>query len=233
VNDLQANYFFDLRSYAHAGLFEETVHVWEALTQVSKYLQTLPLGRIEVKIPSGAFLVDPHLISIGQGSVVEPGAYIKGPCIIGKGCTIRHGAYIRGQVIMGDRCVFGHDSEAKNTILLNDVHAAHFAYLGDTILGNKVNLGAGTKCANLKLIPDPIVIQYRGEKINSGLRKLGAVIGDFSQIGCNAVTNPGTLVGQHVVWYPCVNFGGFIPSNSIVKADVRVLVTTGAENSRR
>lgn len=212
--------FFDLSDYQHSSLFESNEFVWIALNRIEAYLKTMSLGKIEIEIPQGAFLIDPHLISIGKDSVVEPGAYIKGPCYIGRGCTVRHGAYIRGNVVTGDRCVIGHDTEVKNSILLNDMHAAHFAYVGDSILGNKVNLGAGTKCANLKLDNQKIAIHYQNKKIETGLRKLGAIIGDNTQIGCNSVTNPGALIGQNVLCYPCLNVFGVIDSQSIVKGDV-------------
>src|ERR1700733_477508 len=107
-------YFFDLANFPHAPLFEGCRYVWEALAKIRPYLSALPLGRIEVEIPAHAYLIDAHLISIGEGTVIEPGAYIKGPCSIGKNCVIRHGAYIRGDVIAGDECVIGHDTETKN-----------------------------------------------------------------------------------------------------------------------
>ncbi len=217
---LYPDYFFDLSEYRHKSLFKPNKFVWLALNELSKYLETLFLGKIEVEVPVGTFLIDSHLISIGKGTVIEPGAYIKGPCYIGENCTIRHGAYIRGNFLAGDNCVIGHDTEVKNAIFLNHVHAAHFAYVGDSILGNDVNLGAGTKCANLKLDNQQVVLYYQNKNIETGLKKIGAVIGDRTQIGCNSVTNPGTFIGQDVLCYPCLNIGGIIDSQSIVKGDV-------------
>ena len=144
--------------------------------------------------PSRSFLINPELISIGKGTVIEPGAYIKGPCIIGENCTVRHGAYIRGDFIAGNNCVIGHDTEVKNCVMLNDARAGHFAYLGDTVVGNDVNLGAGTKCANLKLDGRPIIVHCEGTRIATGVKKFGAILGDGAQTGCNTVTNPGTLL---------------------------------------
>lgn len=226
MKNLKPDYFFDLQSFKHADLFKDLPFVWEALTRIESYLKAISLGKIESLIPNGVFLIDPHLISIGKETTIEPGVYIKGPCIIGDQCSVRHGAYIRGNVIAGDRCVIGHDTEAKNAILLDHAHAAHFAYLGDTILGNHVNLGAGTKCANLKLNSDPVTIDYLEQNIETGLRKFGAIIGDFSQTGCNAVTNPGTLIGQNVICYPCMNIGGFIPSDSLVKTNTQTRIVS-------
>lgn len=219
-----SSYFFDLSSYEHASIFGQDLTPWTALSLIKSYLLSLTLGEIKGEVSSGAYLINPELISIGEGTIVEPGAYIQGPCWIGKNCTIRHGAYIRGSVLTGDECVIGHDTEVKNSIFLNQAHAAHFAYVGDSILGNHTNLGAGTKCANFKLDKGTVSICYKGQKIQTGLRKFGAILGDHTQIGCNSVTNPGTLVGQAVRCYPCTNIGGFIPSYSIVKADVKVSI---------
>ena len=218
--------FFDLSTYEHSALFLAQSEVWEALKQIESYLKSIPLGRIEGDVSSRAYLINPELIFVGAGSIVEPGAYIQGPCWIGKNCTIRHGAYIRGNVITGEGCVIGHDSEVKASIFLNKAHAAHFAYVGDSILGHEVNLGAGTKCANLKLNHQPISIRKNNQRIDTGLRKLGAIIGDGCQLGCNSVTNPGTLMGPRGSSYPCLNFGGFIPAGSTIKPSAGVIISS-------
>lgn len=207
--------FFDLQGYAHQAVFENVKNVWAALKALNDYLKELSLGRIEVEIPPGAILINPSQISIGKGSVIEPGSYIKGPCVIGERCTVRHGAYIRGEVLTGNDCVIGHTTELKRVIFLNGVHAAHFAYVGDSILGNRVNLGAGTKCANLRLDGQPVLVFQGGQRYATGMRKLGAILGDDVQIGCNAVTNPGTLLGPKVVCFPCLNIGGVTMSGVI------------------
>lgn len=224
MKELSAESFFDLASYQHADLFKNQNFVWTALNQIETYLSTLKLGLIEVDIPEGAFLIDAHLISIGKGSVIEPGAYIKGPCFIGKNCTVRHGAYIRGNLITGDYCVIGHDTEIKNAILLDHAHAAHFAYVGDSILGNRVNLGAGTKCANLKFNKKTIAVLFHGQQVDSGLRKFGAIMGDDAQTGCNVVTNPGTILGKCVNCSPAMNVKGFIPAHSNVKTSAQQVI---------
>ena len=230
MEQFQPSYFFDLAHFKHASLFEECRHVWEVFPKIAEYLKRQALGKIETFIPPGAHIVHPELISIGKGSVIEPGAYIKGPCIIGEKCTIRHGAYIRGDVIAGDGCVIGHDTETKNAVFLNEAHAAHFAYVGDSILGNKVNLGAGTKCANLKLDKTTIVIHHEGFHYATGLRKFGAIIGDGTQLGCNCVTNPGTLIGKNVVSYPCLNFGGVILTNSVVRSEAKISISSKSKS---
>lgn len=217
MNALFAAQFFSLESYAHQELFDESLPVWEALKNIKKYLESQALGIISCPIPSTAHLVHPELISIGEGTVVEPGAYIEGPCIIGPGSQIRHGAYIRGHVIAGKGCIIGHDTEIKHSILLDGVSAAHFNYVGDSILGNRVNLGAGVKCANFRLDHAPITIAFQGQRVDTGLKKFGAILGDAVQLGCNCVTNPGTLLGKGVHCHPCLNVGG------IVEAEAKIM----------
>jgi len=219
MDSLRIESYFDLSDIDFIDLFKPYKFPWEVLGAISQYLENQVLGKIEVEIPEGAYLHSPELISIGEGTVVEPGAYIRGPCIIGRNNSIRQGAYIRGNVIVGDNCVVGHATEAKNTVFLNGAQAGHFAYLGDTILGVKCNVGAGTKCANLKLDWKEVVVRTKGQTFNTDLRKFGAILGDYVQIGCNAVTNPGTMIGPHSRCYPCLNFGGVIPPHSIVKPE--------------
>ncbi|MCB1111585.1 MAG: UDP-N-acetylglucosamine diphosphorylase [Chlamydiales bacterium] len=210
---------FDLKGFEHKSVFDNCSYAWEVLPKISDYLSNYPLGKIECDIPDGVIIIDPHLVSIGTETVLEPGSYIKGPCIIGKGCFVRHGAYIRGNLIAGDRCVIGHTTEVKNCIMMNHAQAAHFAYLGDSVLGNNVNLGAGTKCANLKLDNRSVSVYLNGERVDTGLRKFGAILGDSVQTGCNCVTNPGTIMGKGACCYPCTNFGGYIPPGEIVKGN--------------
>lgn len=167
-------------------------------------------------IYAGATLFDSN-IYIGKGTVIEPGALLKGPTIIGNNTEVRQGAYIRGNCLIGNRCVVGHTTEVKTSIMLNGAKAGHFAYIGDSILGNDVNLGAGTKLANLKFIGVEIKLKAGGEVYKTGLRKLGAILGDNAETGCNSVTSPGTLLGKESLVYPCVNVpGGYYPTRSII-----------------
>ena len=210
--------FFDLSHFSHSTLFDEQQPPWTALKKLQDYLLSNQLGNIEGLVHQGAHLVNPEEISIGKGTVVESGAYILGPCIIGENCQIRQGAYIRGDFICGDGCVIGHATEVKHTIFLNKTVAGHFAYVGDSIIGNQVNLGAGTKCANLRFDRKEISIILDGRKIETGLIKLGAIIGDNAQTGCNSVTNPGTLMGKGSCLAPCMVASSAIPENYILKA---------------
>jgi acetyltransferase-like isoleucine patch superfamily enzyme len=167
---------------------------------------------------AGAVLVDSQ-IHIGKGTVVEPGALIKGPTIIGDHTEVRQGAYLRGSCLIGNRCVVGHTTEVKNAVMLNDAKAGHFAYIGDSILGNDVNLGAGTKLANLKIIDVPVILNIEGTIHKTGLRKFGAILGDNVQTGCNSVTSPGILLGKGALVYPCINVpAGYFPPKSIIDA---------------
>ena len=144
-------------------------------------------------IMAGAILQGSR-IQIGEGSLVEGGATVKSPAIIGDRSEVRQGAYMRGYCLIGDRCVVGHTTEVKHSVFLDDAKAGHFAYLGDSIIGNNANLGAGTKCANLRFIPGNVQVSYEGELCNTGMRKFGAILGDKAQTGCNSVTSPGTIM---------------------------------------
>ena len=170
-----------------------------------------------VVLYAGAVLWDEQ-IQLGAGTVVEPGALIKGPTIIGRHTEVRQGAYIRGKCIVGDRCVVGHTTEMKGSVLLDGAKAGHFAYIGDSILGRNTNLGAGTKLANLKLKGDTVRIPFKGQVIDTGLRKFGAIIGDDTEIGCNAVTNPGTLLGSRSAVFPTVSVrSGYYAAHSVIR----------------
>ncbi|MCI5192570.1 MAG: hypothetical protein D3915_05520 [Candidatus Electrothrix sp. AU1_5] len=152
-------------------------------------------------IMAGAVLMGQE-IQLGKGVLIESGAMIKGPAVIGDHTEIRQGAYLRGYCLTGKRCVIGHTTEVKHSIFFNDAKAGHFAYLGDSILGNKTNLGAGTKFANLRFLPGNVQVRTEQGLLDTGLRKLGAILGDRVQTGCNSVTNPGTLIGPDGILMP-------------------------------
>ncbi len=175
-------------------LFSEEEYVWIALAKLKKYLEEKVYDSSEIHISPYVHLENPSRIFIGKGTIVEPGAYIQGPCYIGNNCLIRHNAYIRGYVLIGDGSLIGHGTEIKNSILLQKVSASHFAYVGDSIIGNEVNLGAGVVCANYRLDGKEITVRIEDSKVYTGLHKLGSIIGDFAQIGCNSVLNPGTFL---------------------------------------
>lgn len=196
----------DLNEFPFPHFFRPEEMVWETLSNLKPRFKNQPLGAIEGDLEEGVHLVNPELISIGKGTKVEAGSYIQGPCIIGKECQIRHGAYIRGHVVAGDGVVIGHATETKHSIFLNGSKAGHFAYVGDSILGHKANLGAGTKCANLRFDGENVKISGT----DTGLRKFGAIFGNHSKTGCNVVTNPGTILLPHAVVAPCISAYGII-----------------------
>ena len=164
---------------------------------------------------AGSYITDNN-IEIGRGTVIEPGALIKGPTIIGDNTEVRHGAYIRGEVLVGSACVVGHATEVKSSIMLGGSKAGHFAYIGDSILG-KVNLGAGTKLANLKIVNNEVVLKVEDRKYETGLRKMGAILGDGVETGCNTVTTPGTLLPKGVLVYPNSTVSGYHNPETIIK----------------
>lgn len=214
MKDFSPTQFFSLEGFAHAALFEKGGFVWEALHHLLPYLEKQKLGNIEIPIPEGVYLQDREKIAIGPGCHIEPGVFIQGPCIIGSKTIIRHGAYIRGGVITGSECVIGHATEIKHAILLNGAKAPHFNYVGDSILGCDVNLGAGVKLANFRADHAEIIIH---KKFPTGLKKLGAILGDGVQLGCNAVTNPGTLIGPQSFCLPCLSIGGVFSKQSQIR----------------
>jgi UDP-N-acetylglucosamine diphosphorylase / glucose-1-phosphate thymidylyltransferase / UDP-N-acetylgalactosamine diphosphorylase / glucosamine-1-phosphate N-acetyltransferase / galactosamine-1-phosphate N-acetyltransferase len=157
-------------------------------------------------------------IAIGKGVLVESGALIKSPAIIGDYTEIRQGAYLRGYCLAGAHCVIGHTTEVKHSIFLDHAKAGHFAYLGDSILGREVNLGAGTKFANLRFLPGNVAIRTGEGLIDTGRRKFGAILGDKAQTGCNSVTNPGTLIGKEGILMPNTTApSGFHPPRAILR----------------
>jgi NDP-sugar pyrophosphorylase family protein len=214
--------FFDLQEFLHKDLFKLELPVWDSLRELTGYLDNNNLGKIECSIPEGAILVNPDMISIGKGTRVEPGAYIEGPCIIGEGSQVRHGAYVRPYVLTGKRCVIGHSTEVKHSILLDGAQAPHFNYVGDSILGKGVNLGAGVICANFRLDHGEVIVEIEGKRFKTGLRKFGAILGDLSQIGCNSVLNPGVLLRKRTFSRAC---------SSIQKSNVRNLKNVKAADS--
>ncbi len=184
--------YFDAQGQGHEELFAGVKHIWEVLPKIAGYLKkNLPKGS------KGKLLGSPVIgdnVFLGEGTVVEPGAYIQGPAWIGANCHIRHGAYLRENVIAGDGCVLGNSSEFKNCVLLAGAHAPHFNYVGDSLVGRDVNLGAGVILSNYRLDGMPIRVRLAGKVYETGLRKFGAIIGDGAAIGCNSVLNPGSLV---------------------------------------
>ena len=215
LSDLNLNVFFKKIPTELNSLFKNQEKPWSLL-----------LGDLKKFFPSENKIegvVSPQAYLEGKGIVVESGArieafsYIKGPCFVGSGSEIRHGAYLRGHVYIGRNCVVGHSTEIKHSILFDGAKAGHFNYVGDSILGNGVNLGAGTKIANLKITPGSIVLKVNGKFIDTELRKFGAVIGDHTQTGCNSVLNPGTLLASFSKVFPLALVSGVHLKKKLIK----------------
>jgi NDP-sugar pyrophosphorylase family protein len=206
---------FDLRQTEHAALFEGCTYAWEALKKLQDYLRSHLRAELKNRCDGAAYIGTD--VFIGEGTVVEDGAMIKGPAIIGRNCEIRHNAYVREDVIIGDGCVIGNSSELKNCLLFNEAKVPHLAYAGDTIFGYKAHLGAGVKISNIKLMPSNIMVEINGKAFDTGLRKFGALLGDETDIGCNSVLNPGSVIGRGSAIYPCTNWRGILPPHSIAK----------------
>jgi NDP-sugar pyrophosphorylase family protein len=206
---------FDLTQTEHAALFGGCEHAWDALKKIKEYIAKNLRPGLHNTCVGRAWIGD--RVFIGAGTAVEDGVMIKGPAIIGKNCQIRHNAYLREDVIIGDGCVVGNSCEFKNALLFNNAQVPHFSYVGDSILGHKAHLGAGVKISNLKLTPGNISVEWEKKNIDTGLRKFGAMIGDHAEVGCNAVLNPGTVIGREALVYPNTNWRGVLAAKHIAK----------------
>ncbi len=215
----------------HASLFEGCEAAWDALARIADYIGA-HLQRDLRNRCEGEVWIGPD-VQIGEGTVLEDGVMIKGPALIGRDCKIRHNAYIRENVVVGDGCVVGNSCELKNSVLFNGCQVPHFNYVGDSILGACAHLGAGVKISNLKVVPGLISIEIDGRWINTGLRKFGALVGDRAQVGCNAVLNPGSILGRDSIVYPNVSWRGFLPARSVAKNRTTTEVTTLTDGAQR
>src|ERR1051325_4100347 len=197
---LRASELFDLSATDHAALFKDCEFAWDALKKLKQYIEDQLHPALLNRCEGEAFIGEE--VFIGEGTVVEDGAMIKGPAIIGRNCQIRHNAYVREDVIIGDNCVVGNSCELKNVLMVNHCQVPPFNYVGDSILGHKVHLGAGVKISNVKLDRTNVAVELEGRPFDTGLRKFGALLGDGSAAGCNAVVNPGSIIGRGAVIYP-------------------------------
>jgi UDP-N-acetylglucosamine diphosphorylase / glucose-1-phosphate thymidylyltransferase / UDP-N-acetylgalactosamine diphosphorylase / glucosamine-1-phosphate N-acetyltransferase / galactosamine-1-phosphate N-acetyltransferase len=206
---------FDLSQTGHAALFDGCEYAWDALRKISAYIAANLRPGLRNRCQGVAYVGEK--VFIGEGTVVEDGAMIKGPAIIGRNCEIRHNAYVRENVIIGEGCVVGNSTEIKNSLLFNNAVAPHFNYIGDSILGGKAHLGAGVILSNFKALPGNVTVDLDGKPFDTGLRKFGALLGDGVEVGCNAVLNPGSIIGRGAVIYPGTNWRGILPANMIAK----------------
>lgn len=200
-NSFSPNLFFDLSDFDYKELFE-VENAWEVIPKISDFILKTN---------------GPEPVVIGKGTVIEEGALIKGPAIIGRNCFIAHGAYIRDGVIIGNNVRIGHSVEIKNSIILGKSKIAHFNYIGDSVIGNDVNFAGGAITANFRLDAAVIRIKHDGQDLETGLTKLGAIVGDGSKIGVNSVLNPGTILAKNSKVYPLTSVFGTHLTPEIIK----------------
>ena len=199
-----------------APLFADVEYPWEILPKIKDYVNAL----IETGIPGYTLIADGVLV--GENVKIYSTATIEAPAIIGSGSEVRPGAFIRGSVITGKNCVIGNSSELKNCVLLDKVQVPHYNYVGDSILGNKAHMGAGTICSNLKSDGRDVVV-HGDRDYETGLRKIGGILADGADVGCGSVINPGTVIGKNTSVYPLTSLRGVYPANCIVK-DTKTVV---------
>lgn len=203
----------DLSYTIAAPLFEGKTYAWEVLPEIESYI--LQLGPT---LPADEFDNPSEGVWIAKDAKVFPSAYIGKPCIIDHGAEIRHCAFIRGSAIVGKGATVGNSVELKNVILFDGVETPHYNYVGDSVLGHKAHMGAGSITSNVKADRQLVTIKAEDEQIFTGRKKVGAMLGDYAEIGCNCVLNPGTVVGSHSNVYPTSSVRGVIPANSIYKS---------------
>ena len=203
---------YDLDNTIAKELLESVTYPWEALAKINDFI--LKIGPTLDKEKYEKVGED---VWIAKSATVAPTAYIKGPAIIGENAEIRHCAFIRGKAIVGENAVVGNSTELKNVILFNRVQVPHYNYVGDSILGYKSHMGAGPITSNVKSDKKLVVVKDGIEKIETGIKKFGAMLGDNVEIGCGSVLNPGTVVGRNTNIYPLSSVRGVVPENSIYK----------------
>ena len=203
---------YNLNETIAKELLESITYPWEALTKIEKFI--IEIGN---KIDLDKYEKKGENIWIAKSAKVASTAYINGPAIIGEDAEIRHCAFIRGKAIVGNGAVVGNSTELKNVILFNKVQVPHYNYVGDSILGYKAHMGAGSITSNVKSDKKLVIVKSKDEEIETGLKKFGAMLGDNVEIGCNSVLNPGTVIGRNTNIYPLSSVRGVIPQKSIYK----------------
>jgi len=207
--------YLDMDRTEHRIIFDNVEHVWQALAKISTYLQFRLKPSIQGRLIGKPFVS--NAVFVGKGTIIEHGAMIKGPAWIGEHCEIRNGCYIRENVILGNGVVAGNSCEFKNCLVFDEAQVPHFNYVGDSILGYRAHLGAGVILSNVKLDHGEVSVDPGDAPIQTGLKKFGAVIGDFAEVGCNSVLSPGSIIGRGSVLYPGTQWRGVLPELSVVK----------------
>lgn len=211
------NDLFDLSHTRCAAYLQRFDYPWEALGGIKDMI--LQLGSA---LPRDEFTQIAPQVWAHKSAIIAPSAFLGAPCIIGAETEVRHGAFIRSSALIGDHCVVGNSVELKNVILFDGVQVPHFNYVGDSILGYKAHMGAGSITSNVKSDRSLVVI-HGGQDMPTGLKKVGAMLGDHVEIGCNSVLNPGSIVGRNSIVYPLCSVRGVVPENSICKANGAII----------
>ncbi len=203
---------YNLNETIAKELLESVTYPWEALPKIEEFI--IKIGN---NLDADVYEKKGDNIWIAKSAKIAPTAYINGPAIIGEDAEVRHCAFIRGKAIVGNGAVVGNSTELKNVILFNKVQVPHYNYVGDSILGFKAHMGAGSVTSNVKSDKKLVIVKNREEKVETGLKKFGAMLGDNVEVGCNSVLNPGTVVGKNSNIYPLSCVRGVIPENCIYK----------------
>lgn len=213
---------FDFSKSIAAPLFESARYPWEVLGDIGAYI--LKLGPA---LPADIFENPAEGVWIAKSAGVAQSAFVGGPCIIDEGAEVRHGAYIRGNAIVGKGAVVGNSTELKNAVLFDGVQVPHYNYIGDSVLGYKAHMGAGAVSSNVKSDKTPVVVRSGDEASETGRKKVGTMLGDFVEVGCNSVLCPGSVVGRGSSVYPTSCVRGVVPENSIFKAPGNIVAKNG------
>lgn len=219
MQQLQISSLFNLENTIAKELFADAVYPFEVLPQIHDFI--LKLGE---QLPENVFEKRGEHIWVAKSAKVAPTASLNGPLIIDEGAEVRHCAFIRGNAIVGKNAVVGNSTELKNVVLFDGVQVPHYNYVGDSILGYKSHMGAGSITSNVKSDKTLVEIKAGEEKIKTGLKKMGAVLGDEVEVGCGSILNPGTIVGPHTNIYPLSSVRGYVPGKSIYKKQGEVVV---------
>ena len=211
-NQLTISEMYDLSHTIAAELFDGLTYPWEALPKISDFIK-----KIGPTLPKDIYEQRGEDIWVAKDANIMESAYLHGPLIICPGAEIRHCAFIRGSAIVGSGAVIGNSSELKNCIVFDNAQLPHYNYVGDSIIGHYSHLGAGAKTSNLKSDKTLVTVKVGDEKLQTGLKKFGAMVGDHVEVGCNAILNPGTVIGKNTNVYPLSMVRGFVPANSIFK----------------
>ena len=212
MEKLKISNLLDLEKTIAKDLFKKFTYPWEVLPHIGQFIK-----EIEKNLSANEYDEIKPGVFVHKLATVAKTAYIDGPCVICANANVRHCAFIRGNAIIGENAVVGNSTELKNSILFNNVQVPHYNYVGDAILGFKVHMGAGSITSNVKSDKTLVTVNFNGEKIKTNLKKFGAILGDFVEVGCNSVLNPGTVIGRNTNIYPVSMVRGYVKENSIYK----------------